>query len=128
MFRRLVLSLALLSAAVATVPAVHAQPESAAAIQQRMIQRLPQIDALKKEGRIGENNRALLEARAELTPEQAAMVEAENKDRTAVYALIARQTGASPADVAKARARKIAEGSAKGVWLQGDDGAWSQKP
>jgi uncharacterized protein YdbL (DUF1318 family) len=83
------------------------------------------IDQMKLKGALGENSRGLLEARA--AGADTALITAENADRSAVYALLARQTGAKADDVAKARARKIAELSPAGVWIQKDDGSWYRK-
>jgi uncharacterized protein YdbL (DUF1318 family) len=51
----------------------------------------------------------------------------ENRDREAVYALIAKETGASADSVARARARQIAASSKPGVWVQDAGGAWKRK-
>jgi len=100
--------------------------ESAAAIRQRMEQRLPQIDDLKAKGAIGENNRGLLEVRA-AAGNAAAVVSEENRDREAVYALIAQQTGATADSVGRARAKQIAASARSGVWVQDESGAWKKK-
>jgi len=100
--------------------------ESAAAIRQRMEQRLPQIDDLKAKGAIGENNRGLLEVRA-AAGNAAAVVSEENRDREAVYALIAQQTGATADSVGRARAKQIAANARSGVWVQDEGGAWRKK-
>jgi uncharacterized protein YdbL (DUF1318 family) len=100
--------------------------ESAAAIRQRMEQRLSQIDDLKAKGAIGETNRGLLEVR-EAAGNAAAVVADENRDREAVYALIAQQTGASADSVGRARAKQIAASAKSGVWVQDESGAWKKK-
>lgn len=116
----LMISLALMTGTVA-MPA-----QDLGAAQTRMAERLPRIDALKAEGTLGENNRGLLEVRG--ASEEAGTVSvAENRDREAVYAGIARQTGATPAAVGVARARQIAAKSAPGVWLQRENGEWYRK-
>lgn len=118
-------SLPLLVIASLLAVALPAQAQSAAELRQRMEQRIPSIDQLKLRGAVGENNQGLLEARG--PGADAGLISSENADRSAVYALLARQTGASAADVGKARARKIAEHSPAGVWLQKDDGSWYRK-
>jgi len=51
----------------------------------------------------------------------------ENRDREAVYAFIARETGASAVSVGRARAKQIATNSRPGVWVQDESGAWLKK-
>ena len=55
------------------------------------------------------------------------VVAAENRDRGIVYAEIAKQTGTHVDQVGRARARQIAAASARGVWLQKNDGSWYKK-
>jgi uncharacterized protein YdbL (DUF1318 family) len=89
----------LLGIAVTTVHAAAADDLSA--IKARMTARISAIDTLKA---------------AE-----------ENKDRTVVYAALAKQTNSTADQVAKTRAKQIAANSAKGVWVQDDKGAWAKK-
>lgn len=107
--------------------AAPAFADSAADLRRRMEQRLPQIDALKAQEVLGENNRGLLEERKSGTAGAAGVVADENRDREAVYALIAKETGASADSVARARARQIASGSRPGVWVQDEAGVWKKK-
>lgn len=100
--------------------------EDLGAVKARIEQRLPKIDALKAGGAIGENNRGLVEVRGG-GDDAAAVVAEENQDRGTVYAAIAKQTGASPDSVGRARAKQIATNSAPGVWLQHEDGSWYKK-
>ena len=95
-------------------------------VKARMAQRLPQIDQLKAQGVVGENNRGMMELRGG-DVDAGDAVAAENRDRGIVYAEIARQTGTSVEQVARHRARQIASLSASGVWLQKDDGSWYKK-
>jgi uncharacterized protein YdbL (DUF1318 family) len=104
--------------------AAAAFAESAAEIRRRMEQRLPEIDRLKAEEIVGENNRGFLEERK---PGAGSTVSDENRDREAVYALIARETGASADAVGRARAKQIAANSKPGVWVQDESGAWRRK-
>lgn len=101
--------------------------ESAADIRQRMEQRLPRIDALKSQEVLGENNRGFLEERQAGAAGAGQLVAEENRDREAVYALIAKETGASPDSVGRARARQIAANSRAGVWVQDESGSWRKK-
>ncbi len=104
--------------------AVTAFAETATDIRHRMEQRLPQIDAFKAQEVLGENNRGLLEERK---PGSGSVVSDENRDREAVYVLIAKETGASADSVARARAKQIAANSKSGVWVQDEAGAWKKK-
>lgn len=102
---------------------------AAADIQQvkdRMLARLPQIDAMKKSGTIGENNRGYLEVRSASASAEKLASE-ENADRKAVYQSIASQQGSTAENVGKLRARQIAEKAAPGVWVQDEGGTWRRK-
>ncbi len=123
MIRRLFILCTALGALFATT-AVFA--ESARDIQHRMAQRLAQVDDLKARGAVGENNRGLLEVR-DGGGNAATVVADENRDREAVYALIARETGSSADAVGRARAKQIAASSRGGVWVQDETGAWKKK-
>jgi uncharacterized protein YdbL (DUF1318 family) len=101
--------------------------ESAAAIRGRMEQRLPQIDTLKAQEFVGENNRGFLEERKSGGANAGAVVADENRDRQEVYTLLAQQTGSTPDSVGKARAKQIAANSRGGVWVQDESGAWKKK-
>lgn len=93
----------------------------------RVKERLPQIDALKAQGSIGETNRGYLEARVSLTSAQQQLVSAENADRRELYVLVARRTGQSADEVGQQRALRIAELTRPGLWLQDADGQWYRK-
>jgi len=105
---------------------VPARAQDLAAVKARMTQRLSQVDDLKAKGAIGENNRGFLEERGG-GGNAAGVVSAENADRGAVYAALAKQTGGSADQVGRARAKQIAAGSAAGVWVQKEDGSWYKK-
>ncbi len=95
-------------------------------IKERMKARLPQINALKADGSIGENNRGYLDFMSTQKP-QAQMVAAENKDRETVYRAIAQKKGSTTENVGRRRAIKIAASAKPGHWLQNDKGKWYQK-
>lgn len=118
-FHSLILGLALLVAATL-------QAQDLGAVRARMAQRLPQIDALKQQGALGEDNRGYLSVR-ENQGNAAAVTAEENRDRGVVYEAIAKQTGSTSDAVGRARAKQIAAGSASGVWLQKEDGSWYRK-
>jgi uncharacterized protein YdbL (DUF1318 family) len=118
--------LALVSVLLLSFGAVSARAEDLGAVKSRMEQRLPLLDQLKSKGVVGENNRGLVVLRGG-DVDAGDAVAAENRDRGLVYAEVAKQTGTSVEQVGHFRARKIAAASAKGVWLQKDDGTWHQK-
>ncbi|MFA7424908.1 MAG: YdbL family protein [Desulfosarcinaceae bacterium] len=115
-------TLLLVTMAVALLVAL---PATAQDIKARMAARLPVIDDLKARDIVGENNQGYLEFVG--APEKAETVAAENADRRAVYAAIARQTGTSPEAVGRQRAVQIAQKSLPGVRLQKPDGTWYTK-
>ena len=104
-----------------------ASAESAGDIRRRMEGRIATLDALKTKEVIGENNRGFVEVRSAGDASAGDVVAAENTDRQAVYVLIARETGASPDSVGKARAKQIAAASRSGVWVQDESGRWVKK-
>ena len=122
-FLRLLAFVALVALAL-PAPALRAQ--DLGAVKARMAQRLAKLDELKAKGAVGENNRGFVEARAG-DPAAGAVISAENSDRESVYAALAKQTGTSADQVARARAKQIASGSAAGGWVQKEDGAWHKK-
>ena len=105
---------------------IHAHSSSAAAIKQRMIERLPIIKELKAKGIVGENNRGYLEF-VGAKKEGADVVNAENNDRKAVYGAIANQQGTTVDLVGKHRAIQIANKAQPGEWLQDANGKWYKK-
>jgi uncharacterized protein YdbL (DUF1318 family) len=117
---------AVVTLAAVVVGGVSVRAEDLRAVKARMEQRLGQIDQLKAQGAIGENNRGFLEDRGG-SGDATAAVAAENSDRNQVYAEIAKKSGASADAVGRQRARRIAAESAAGVWLQKDDGSWYKK-
>ena len=121
---RFLLLLAALVAGGAVVDSAAA--EDLSAVKARMNDRLAQVDQLKVSGAIGENNRGFLEDRGG-GANAAAVIAAENKDRAAVYAVIAEKTGTSADEVGRKRAQKIAATSPRGVWIQAADGTWQRK-
>jgi uncharacterized protein YdbL (DUF1318 family) len=94
----------------------------------RIESRLSSVIALKNQKLIGENNRGYLEARAALNGAQQGVVSDENADRRSLYELIAREQKVDIEQVGRGRAQKIAATEHRGHWLQGNDGAWYQKP
>lgn len=104
-----------------------AQSQDEEAIKQRMIQRIAQVDALKLEGKLGENNAGLLEQRSMLKPAETALMNSQNTDRRALYAVIGQRLGLTATVVGQGRADELRKKSAPGVWIQAADGTWSRK-
>lgn len=95
-------------------------------IKTRMKNRLPVINGLKAKGIIGENNKGFLDFRTS-KKENADAVSAENTDRSAVYAAIAKQHKTTPELVGKRRALQIAQNARPGEWVQDKEGKWLKK-
>ncbi len=98
---------------------------AAAGIKERMKARVPEINTLKSQGVVGENNKGYLEIRQQGGGQ--ALVNDENVDRKKVYTAIAKQQGASADLVGKRRAKQIAQRAKPGTWLQNEQGEWYKK-
>lgn len=98
----------------------------AQSLKERMRSRLPVIVDLKTRGVVGENNQGFLEMLKGKT-EKADVVAAENKDRSDVYAAIAKKSSTSAQVVGQRRAIQIADKANPGEWLQDNKGKWYQK-
>ena len=96
-------------------------------VKAAMKERQPVIEALWVEGKIGENNKGYVEARAELSQPEKKLVQAENADRKTVYQAIARSTQSTPQQVGVQRAAQISKRAAKGLWLEDAEGKWYRK-
>ena len=120
-----ILSLLLLVAVFGVVaPVARAQD---AELKQRMAQRLVSVDDLRSRQIAGENNAGFLEVRGPANPQERQLVEDENRDRAAVYALIAKRSETTAETVGRARAKQLAAASAKGVLVQDAAGNWAPK-
>jgi uncharacterized protein YdbL (DUF1318 family) len=95
-------------------------------IKSRMLKRLPEIQALKDNGVIGEGRYGFLHFR-KAAPDKKALVAAENADRREVYKQIAAEQGVSVEVVGQHRARQIAQRAKSGEWLQDANGNWYKK-
>ncbi len=122
--RSLTFTLVLLALCAGTPAVVRAQD---ADLKQRIEQRLPAVDDLRRRQVAGENNQGYLEVRGQATAAETQLVEAENRDRAAVYELIARRSETTKETVGRARARSIAASSAVGVLVQDPEGRWAAK-
>ena len=98
----------------------------AASIKERMLARIPAINALKDKGAVGENNKGFLEFRTSDKSEQKLVAE-ENKDRKSVYGAIAKKQQVDITLVGQRRAKQIAAKGSKGHWFQKADGTWYKK-
>jgi uncharacterized protein YdbL (DUF1318 family) len=105
---------------------LHAESPQEAA--QRIKERLPQVDAMKAAGEVGEDANGLLAELKPLGPRQSSLVTAENADRRVIYESVAARTGQDVLAVGQQRAIRIAELAKSGVWLQRPDGEWYRKP
>ena len=123
---KLILSLAVVALLGFAAPAATAQQSPD--LKQQMVQRLPALDELRRRQVVGEANTGFLEVRGTATPEEQQLVEAENRDRTEVYETIARRSETTKETVGRARAKQIADASARGVLLQDAAGNWAPKP
>jgi uncharacterized protein YdbL (DUF1318 family) len=119
----------ILSLAVVALLGFAAAPASAqdADLKQRLERRLPSLDELRRRQVVGETNTGYLEVRGTATPAETELVEAENRDRAAVYELIARRSETTKDTVGRARAKAIATASARGVLIQDTEGRWVEK-
>lgn len=124
---QLTLSLILTLAALALLPqSANAQAEENG-IKQRILQRVGTVDELKIKALVGENNKGLLEQRAMLAPAQTKVMNEENADRKALYAILAKRLGLSVTVVGQGRAESIRKKSAPRLWIQEPSGKWLQK-
>lgn len=124
---QLTLSLILTLAALALLPqSANAQAEENG-IKQRILQRVGTVDELKIKALVGENNKGLLEQRAMLAPAQTKVMNEENADRKALYAILAKRLGLSVTVVGQGRAESIRKKSAPKLWIQEPSGKWLQK-
>ncbi|MEM9226766.1 MAG: DUF1318 domain-containing protein [Verrucomicrobiota bacterium] len=110
-----------------TAAALPAQAASASELKARMQERQPALEKLWVDGAIGVDNLGLYSPRGSLSSNQKKLVQQENTDRKAVYALIAKQTGKTSDQVGAQRALQIAKGASPGLWLQNPQGDWYKK-
>ena len=77
----------------------------------------------------GINAKALLEARDGATDDDKILIAESNARKLKRFNKIAKDSGVALEAVQKRSAKKIAEKipAGSGVWLQGEDGSWSQK-
>ena len=112
--------------AIAALGVALPQPVRAAGESERMVQRASKVRELKSSGHIGEAVTGLLAIRQPGDGVEA-LVNAENADRSAIYAAIAAKQGVSAAVVGARRFQQLVVQAAAGDWLQRPDGSWYQK-
>lgn len=93
----------------------------------RMKARLPDVLSAKNSGVIGEGLNGLLSVRDKATDSDKKLVADENKDRLAIFQMLAKKTGGDPSDVAKKFAKGIAAKAKKGHWFKNSSGSWVSK-
>ena len=88
-----------------------------------------EIKALLDRKVAGINSKALLEARDGATDDDKILIAESNAKKLKRFNQIAKDSGVALEAVQKRSARKIAEKipAGSGVWLQSEDGTWSQK-
>ncbi|MGI5869307.1 MAG: YdbL family protein [Kiritimatiellia bacterium] len=114
--------------AAVTLPFESAVASDAESIKNAMIARRSAIAALKKSGKVGEDNKGYLApVSGGLAGNEASTVKAENADRAKVYEAIAKKEGVSAALVGQRRAKQLAAQARPGEYIQGPDGSWKKK-
>ena len=98
-----------------------------ATVKQRMELRLTDVIELKRTGRVGENNKGLLQILDPVSIAERRMIEEENRDRTTVYTSIAFKAGGSAEDAGARRAKQIAASAERGTRIQTANGGWVTK-
>lgn len=117
----------LLAAALMLTLTGTAQAADKKELQQRFESRFPQLQSAKSAGQIGETSEGLVEAvKGGLDGNLQKLVSEENSDRRALYALIAKETDATPEVVAQRAAARNFDRARAGEWLK-RGGKWEQK-
>jgi uncharacterized protein YdbL (DUF1318 family) len=105
----------------------EANDGDAKSAQVRMKARIKAVGELKLAGLAGEDKQGLLSFRGKLTEKQQDLLDAENKDRSIIYAVFAKKFNVSVKQVALSRAAKIQKIAKVGTWIQAKDGSWTKK-
>ncbi len=99
-------------------------------LQQAFEQRFPQLREYKSAGKVGETTQGFVEpVKSEYLSDAALkkLVDDENRDRRELYAIIAKDTNATPEFVAEQNARRNYQRAKPGDFLKTADGRWEQK-
>jgi uncharacterized protein YdbL (DUF1318 family) len=105
----------------------EASDGDAKSAQVRMKARIKAVGELKLAGLAGEDKQGLLSSRSKLTEKQQDLLDAENKDRSIIYAVFAKKFNVPVKQVALSRAAKIQKIAKVGTWIQAKDGSWAKK-
>ncbi len=95
-----------------------AQPGDRTQLIQQMAARHPQIASMLDSGSVGESHTGFLVPKANLTPAQQTLVDAENADRTQLYKLEAASKNTPVDQVALAYYMARLEHVSKGTWVE----------
>jgi uncharacterized protein YdbL (DUF1318 family) len=100
-----------------------------AELQQRSEQRYPKLLDAKRAGEIGETADGFVEAvkGKDLSGDMRQIVEDENRDRRALYAILAKETNTDESLVARRAGKRNFENARPGEWLKSAAGKWEQK-
>ncbi len=123
----LILTLSLVAFGASTLLAADATAAKAE-LKTAFATRAAQLAAAKAAGTIGETTDGLITA-VQSNPDAAtaALILAENTDRTQLYQLLAGETNSTPAQVGERNALRYYQNAAAGAWLRTRDGQWKQK-
>lgn len=95
-------------------------------LQARFKARYPQLEALKQAGVIGETDQGTVEAVQPVDGDTARLLRAENADRAALYALLAKREGTTPDHVARRNALRNFSKAEPEEYLK-KEGVWIRK-
>lgn len=118
-------SLLLIGCILWTAPSARADQKDE--LKAHFAERLPAIRQYKDAGKIGETTAGLLEAVTSVDATIQNLINAENADRQALYALIAKDQGTDAATVANRAARRNYEKANAGDYLKTATGEWKRK-
>jgi uncharacterized protein YdbL (DUF1318 family) len=104
-----------------------AEGTTKAEIKERMKNRYPVLAELKAQGKIGETWQGLVEAVDPKEGESARVANEENADRSALYPLVAQETGTTAAAVAAINAERVFAKAGPDEYFKRNDGVWRQK-
>jgi TPR repeat protein len=99
-------------------------------VKQRLNERKPMIEALKKDGTVGESKFGFLGFTLLKTAdlECIRIVSEENRDRRAIYADIAEKNGSTVEKVGELQSKQIRSNAKSGEYIQDDEGKWIKVP
>ncbi len=121
----LIRNLLLVACAVCFAPS--AQADQKEDLKARFAERAGAIRSAKDAGKIGETTTGLIDAVTAPDAANQQLIAAENADRQALYALIAKDQGTDAATVANRAARRNYEKANVGDYLKTAGGEWKRK-